>query len=489
MVAGKISLKLILLLFLLLTLGVAAIVFIIPTLDFFKTKPNVILIVIDTCRVDRLGCYGYSRKTTPRIDALAKNSLIFSSAYATDSWTLPSHASLFTGLYPSQADATSETGQLPSFNTTISEVLKSSHYYTSAFVCNSWISIERGFNQGFDEFHEMWRESNLINIPPQPGRSDKATTKRVIDWLETHKKNQNPFYLFLNFNCVHMPYQPPEPYLSTFLDTRNGYNKEEIKRLQTISGLWGYLAGQFKLSKRDLDIMNDLYDGEVAFADYCIGQILNTLKDLDLFENTIVIITSDHGENLGEHGLIDHLLSMHETTLHIPLLIHYPKKLPRGKQNNELVSLVDIAPTILKLCGIKADQEIWKPSGSSLIGKNSKHRAFIVAENERPINGLNIMKNKFPSFDTSKIDFPMRALRTKGFKLIWEVGIRKILFILESDLKETFNVIDKFPEVSKNLHKILLIWMSKITSIQDTSFLESQDEESLNILRSLGYIE
>jgi arylsulfatase A-like enzyme len=235
--------------------------------------------------------------------------------------------------------------------------------------------------------------------------------------------------------------------------------------------------------------MNNLYDGEVAFADYCIGQILKSLKKLDLIENTIVVITSDHGENLGEHGLIDHLLSMHETTLHIPLLIHYPTKLARGKQNNELVSLVDIAPTILKLCGINADQQIWKPSGSSLIGKDPKHRAFIVAENERPINGLNIMKNKFPSFDTSKIDFPMRALRTKGFKLIWEVGIGKILFNLEADPKENINVIDNFPEVSENLHKILLKWMSKITSIQDTAFLESQDEESLKVLRSLGYIE
>ena len=163
-----------------------------------------------------------------------------------------------------------------------------------------------------------------------------------------------------------MPYRPPEPHLSRFVKPESGYSNDEVSRMANIAGMWQYLAGELKLSKRDLRILGELYDGEVEFADYCIGEITQRLEKLGIIDNTVLIVTSDHGENLGEHGLIDHLLSMHETTLRIPLVIRYPKRFKAGVRNTDLVSLIDIAPTILDVCNIKENIPTIRPSETSL---------------------------------------------------------------------------------------------------------------------------
>ena len=151
------------------------------------------------------------------MDALALEGVVYERAYATNFWTLPSHASLLTGLYSSQAGATSETGRLPAFNTTLAEVLKKADYKTAAFICNAWISKERGFSQGFEEFYEMWRSENKPEFRPQPGWTEWATVKKATEWLEKQKTKSNPFLLFINLNCAHMPYNPPGSFLSIFI--------------------------------------------------------------------------------------------------------------------------------------------------------------------------------------------------------------------------------------------------------------------------------
>ena len=450
-------------------------------------RPNVILIVLDTARADRFSCVGYERKTSAHIEKLALEGAVYEFAYATNFWTLPSHASLFTGLYPTQAGATSETLQLPLSNTTLAEMMKQADYGTAAFVCNAWVSAERGFAKGFDEFHEMWRSVNQSQVAPQPGRPERATLKKVLGWLDQQKTAGNPFFVFINLNCIHLPYRPPEPFLTHFVGNK-GYNNKEVNRIAKITSMWAHLAGEVKLSERDFRIMSDLYDGEVAFADQCVGQIVERLRDSGILDDTVVIVTSDHGENLGEHGRIDHHLSMYETTLHIPLVIRYPRRLKEGIRISDLVSLVDIAPTILELCGIR--ERMGNPGASqrSLTGDDRPSRVFVVAENERPLPGVALMKNRFPNFDTSTIDYQMRALRTDSYKFIWNIGRSMELFDLKTDPGELHNLAGVEIETGKKLHKILNSWMNQIPSAGDISFLESQDEESLEILRSLGYI-
>lgn len=449
-------------------------------------KPNVVLIVLDTMRGDRLSCLGYPRKVTPNIDRIATKSTIYSRAYSTDFWTLPSHASIFTGMYPSQIAATSETNQLPPSAVTLAEILSRADYHTAAFSCNSWVSLERGFGQGFAEFSEIWRP-NKTNHAREHQPLETTATNEILSWLQNSQGKQQPFFAFVNLNATHMPYNPPEKYQAEFLG--NGYDSERVALCSKISGMWAHLAGALPLDQADFRILRDLYDGEVAYVDSCVGQIVNCLKNNNMLDNTLLIITSDHGENLGEHGMIDHLLSMYDTTLHVPLIIHCPGKFPAGVVDSDLVSLVDIAPTILDVCGLTKSVDHLEIAQQSLAGPKQQKRQFVLGENERPVNGVGLMKSRYPAFDTSSIDCAMRAIRTKKHKLIWSIDRRIELFDLDTDPQELRDISTKDTAICQKLHHLLKESMRRDNSVNDTTLFESTDSESLEILRSLGYIE
>ncbi len=310
---------------------------------------------------------------------------------------------------------------------------------------------------------------------------------KVLAWLEQNRGATNPFFMFINFNSPHMPYNPPYPFQANFV--RAEYDDGELSRLAKVKGMWAYLAGELKLSERDLRVMSDLYDGEIAFVDYCVGKVTEQLRNLGIINETLIIVTSDHGENLGEHGLIEHSLSMYETTLHVPLLIRYPENFKAGDSLNDLVSLVDITPTILDSCDIRGEIGMLEPQMVSLAREDRPRRKFVAAENERPMNGIRLMRSKFPTFDTTKIDHPMRAIRTERHKYIWSVGDGAELYDLRDDPGELHNLISEQPEIRNELHGMLAKWMKEIPAAGDLSLLKGKDVESLKVLRSLGYLE
>lgn len=452
-------------------------------------KPNVLLIVLDTARGDRFSCMGYKRNTSPNIDRIFAEGTIFENAYSTACWTLPSHASLFTGLYPTQAGATSETLQLPAFNETLAQTLQKAKYKTAAFVCNSWISEERGFASGFDEYHEMWRKSEWTGTAAAVPIAELAATEKILAWLNHRQTNTSPFFMFVNLNCVHLPYAPPDPFLSKFLAGK--YDNEDIEKAASVRSMWTYLAGKLKLGEKDFQIMSDLYDGEVAFADYCVGRIVKQVEKLQILDDTIVILTSDHGENLGEHGRIDHHICMYETTLHIPLMIRYPAGFKAAGRISDLVGITDIAPTILDLCNIKkSGMERLKIADTSLAAGSRKRREFVVAGNERPLMGIGLMKERHPEFDTSLIDYRMRAIRNHNHKLIWNINVGAELYDLRTDSGELNDLADEKVGIRNELNAKLIGWMNQHPPSQKVQpLLKGRDKESLNILRSLGYIE
>jgi len=449
-----------------------------------QKKPNVVLIVLDTARADRFSCMGYTRKTSPNIDALMSQGVIFDRTYSTCCWTLPAHASLFSALYPTQAGATSETLQFPAANETLAEILTQNGYDTIGIACNPWVAKERGFDQGFTEFYEMWRAANR-STPPHPTLEHDAV-QRANTWLDQKKPGSKPFFMFMNLNGTHLPYRPEEPYLSNMITP--GYNNAEVNRVASITSIWDYLAGAINLTERDFGILNDLYDGEVALADYYVAQITEKLQSLGILDDTLIIITSDHGENLGEHGLIDHMICMYDTTIHIPLFIRYPEKFAGGIKIDNLVSIVDIAPTILNVCNI--DQEINKviPSEISLANSQRPQRAYVVATNEKPLTGIALMQDRHSNFDIKTIDYRMRSLRTKEYKLITKSNEDVEMFNLLKDPSEIFNLAETQKDLNNKLQSILQKWIAQIPDAGDISFLESQDSESLEMLRSLGYI-
>lgn len=449
-------------------------------------RPNVVLIVLDTARADRFGCMGYERDTSPNIDSIFSEGTIFENTYSTACWTLPSHGSLFTGLYPTQAGATSETLHLPKVNRTIAQTLQEGGYKTAGFCCNGWLSKERGFAQGFDEYHEMWREENRVNTAGKHLYSDQIATEKIINWLRQQNKSKNPFFTFINLNGIHLPYQPTEPFLSRFVGNR-GYNNEEVNRIAAVKSWWAYLGGKVAFNERDFRIMSDLYDGEVALADTHVGRIADELRTLRMLDDTVFIVTSDHGENLGEHGRFDHNLSMYETTLHIPLMMRYPKAFSAAVRVKDLVSNTDIAPTILDLCGVGGMDKL-KPEETSLARKERRRRNFVVSGNERPMSGIGLMKEQYPEFDVRSIDYRMRAIRSGSYKLIWKINVGTQLFDLQTDPQELNDLAGKDIATRNKLNNMLVSWMRRTPAVSNIKSLQGQDEENLKLLRSLGYI-
>jgi len=449
-------------------------------------RPNVLLIVLDTLRADRLSCYGYGRATSPFIDALAAEGAVFENTFSTCCWTLPSHASLFTGRHPLQAGATSETLHLPGENTTIAEALSASGYTTTAFVTNSWVSKERGFDQGFDEFFEMWRQENQPREKSPEQTLESVTVDKMISWLDEKAGADSPFFMFANLNGVHLPYQPREPFLSRFAG-QGGYDVDRVRRAASITSWWAHLVGEFPLDETDYRIMSDLYDGEIGFADALVGSVIRKLTEKGILDNTIVIVLSDHGENLGEKGRIDHMMTMYDTALHIPLIVRFPPAFPPATRITSMTSIIDVAPTVATLCGV-GDGFGPALAAPSLASSDRVAREYILAGNERPVSGIELLKNRYPGYDWASIDFRMRALRTVSHKLIWNENRDVELYNLNKDPGESENLAREQADKQRRLMGILQGRFKAIASSKEHPMLESEDEETLERLRSLGYI-
>jgi arylsulfatase A-like enzyme len=442
--------------------------------------PNVLLVVLDTVRDDALSCYGNPRPTTPNLDRLASQGTRFENAYSTCFWTLPSHASLLTGLYPSEAGATSETNQLPQRLTTLAEHLSNAGYRTSAIVRNPWISEERGFAQGFESFVEDWRDDTSHEAKEEDGAVDLATT-----WMGEQVDIGEPFFLFVNLNIAHLPYTPPESDRARFASRR--WSGERVEKLMAIEGGWGHLAGRLSLDADDFGLLRDLYEAEVSIADRHVGRMLDWLEDRGQIERTLVIVVSDHGENLGDHGRIDHVYSLYDSTVRVPLIVRHPARFQAGSVRSELVSLIDVAPTILEATGL-SDPGLGLP-GLALDGPELSGRSMVFAENGRPINGIRLLQKWFPEFDASSIDHPMRMVRNGPFKLIWTADVSAELFDITSDPGELEDLSPDRVDLGNRLLADLRSWSLGIEPRVVPRAFESTDQESLEKLRRLGYVE
>jgi len=446
-----------------------------------EPRPNVLLVVLDTTRADALSSYGNPKPTTPHVDRLAREGVRFTRAFSSDFWTLPSHASLLTGLYPSEHRATSETNRLPADSATLAEALRRGGYRTGAFVSNAWLSEERGFARGFETYREMWRDPNAGDDP----MLDRKAVAGAIEWLAERSASDPPFFLFLNLNTAHLPYSP-DPIVHVDLSPR-ARPIERVARLKQIKGMWSHLGGAESFDALDFEILRELYESEVAMVDALVGRLVTALEERDLLDDTLIVVTSDHGENIGEHGMIDHLLSMYETTLHVPLVMRYPRVFPAGSVDSELASLIDVAPTILDVSGLAAQAP--NSVSRSLARRPRSVREFVIAENDRPLNGIDLMRKQFPDFDTRLIDRRIRTLRTQRHKLVWYSDGEVELFDLDADPREESNLAASRPELRDSLLGILEDWMQQQPEVETPGIFQGRDEEALERLRALGYVE
>jgi len=450
-------------------------------------KPNVVLIVLDTLRGDRLSCMGYDRPTTPRIDAIAAQGALYTHAFSSCFWTLPAHASLFTGLHPLQAGATSETLHLPDDNTTIAEGLSAVGYRTAAYVCNSWVSKERGFGQGFGEYTEMWRRESQVDEDSTAGSMEMLAVDKLERWIDGAAKDGKPFFLFANLNGVHLPYRPAPEYVEKFVANR-GHDMQRVIELSQITSGWSHLAGETPLSEEDYRIINDLYDAEVAWADALVGRVADAIEHAGIADNTILIVMSDHGEHLGEHDKIDHMSTMYDPALHIPLVIRYAGSFKPGTRNDNLVSIVDVAPTLLHLCGAADRVPQLHVGVTSLANPSRAPETFVLAGNERPLTGIKLLQSRYPGYDYNAIDYRLRCLRSPESKLIWNENRGAELYNLVRDPGEANNIAESQAGTQRDMMGLLSKSFDKMGKSKEYFMFESTDREALERLRSLGYI-
>jgi arylsulfatase A-like enzyme len=324
-----------------------------PALRATPTAPNVVLIVMDTLRADRLECYGYQRPTSPRLNALAERGTLFEQAYGTSSWTWPSTASILTGLWPETHGVTSvESCYLAGELETLPEVLSARGYRTAAFTCNPLIVRNKNFDQGFDTFEDG-------NIPGFLQRGFANTHKvegEILDWLDTNRDAR--FFLYLHLVDTHWPYDPrPEAReLLGELEVPDGYPKRGLEGYQARMLADGAptTCGQELLDERvppsHQEWMRARYDGAVRSADVYVGHILDRLNALGLDESTVVLFTSDHGEELCDHGMPAHGFALYEEHVRVPLILAGPG-VPAGQRVSTPVSSRHIAPTLAWLGG------------------------------------------------------------------------------------------------------------------------------------------
>lgn len=439
-----------------------------------RQKPHVIVISIDSLRADHLGCYGYDRNTTPNLDAFAKENLLFKNCFSQDQFTLSSHMSLLTSLYP-PAHKVAPQRSLDPATTTLAEVLKNDGYRTMGFVRScAWMEPSYGFGQGFDSY--VVRDYS----PQQPELNAEHQNRFVAQQLEGVKDDR--LFLFLHYYDVHsdwhkLPYDAPQPYREKF---SSGYEGDFN------GGFGGKVASQYlsyvslnriPLKERDLTYITSLYDNGIAYMDRCIGGLFEMLKEKGLYDDSLIIITSDHGEEFQEHGCMLHCNSyLHDELTRVPLLVKLPGKTGRHLEFGELVESVDIMPSILDIAAITNRPPMQGKSLVDLVEGSEGWKESIYAFGGEGNNIFGCDGNAFVRTERWKLVCD-NLNRDDGFKL----------FDLQADPREQQDVKKQHPDVAERMKRQILARYAQVqarTTKQEVMLTQRNRE----MLKSLGYV-
>ena len=305
--------------------------------------PNILLVSIDSLRADRLGCYGHGRDTSPALDALAQEGILFEHAIAQAPWTLPSHASLFTSLYSPTHRATDPARRLPAHLPTLASVLSEAGYRTHAVVGGTFMQRRFGLDSGFESY-----DDELARVSHKESHTEVTSPRTNEKALAFLAEVEGPFFLFVHYWDVHYDLIPPAPFDTRFdPDYAGDLTSEDFMRNPRIVE---------DMPERDLEHLLALYDGEVAWVDQHLGALLDGLEARGLAEDTIVVVTADHGDEFFEHGEKGHQHSLYEELVHVPLVLRVPGAAAR--RVSRTVELIDVMPTLLDLVGLEAPPDL-----------------------------------------------------------------------------------------------------------------------------------
>lgn len=440
-------------------------------------RPNIILISVDTLRADHLSCYGYPRETTPFIDSLARKGVRFENAFANASWTLPSHLSLMTSRYPHHHGVENDDRVLPASAVTLAETLKAEGYSTTAFISWVYVSAQFGFDQGFDAYHELLPPQSAVDDSTHAAIKAEDVVSRVIPWADGAARQ--PFFLFLHLFDPHINYEPPKTYEAMFAPTRESMLKGSFSNLQPY--IRGLHAEPKRILPEDLRRMTGLYDGEIRYVDDQLRRLFTRLGERGLLANTIIALTSDHGEELDDHGSMEgHQWTLYDEVLHVPLILCLPRGESAGTVARSLAQSIDIAPTLLAAAGATAPAEF---QGRNLLAPSVASESYgtlVFSEVKR-------FNRKW-------------SVRNERYKLIF-TGDRKPgdrdeharqgyeLYDLASDPGETKNIYSNIPPMAAAMRSALRRWMAEGTGSQANFEKPVLTDRQMDRLRGMGYVE
>ncbi|MFO8073006.1 MAG: sulfatase [Polyangia bacterium] len=432
-----------------------------------RTSPapsnDLIFVSIDTQRADRLGVYGYKHDTTPNLDAFAEEAVVFEDHHAQSSLTLPSHVSILTGLNPPNHGVRNNGKfRLTDRALTLAEILGDAGYSTAAIISAGVLSPIFGLNQGFDFY-----DGDFSGLDDKTQTDAAAATRRAVAWLEKRRKDERLF-LFVHYYDPHPPFSAPP---------------------------------RFRFDHG--------YDAEVAFVDEQIGKLFSYLEKIERFEDALIVVTSDHGESLGEHAVLGHTIVLYEQTLHIPLLVRFPGAKHGGERVDRLTRNIDLMPTLLSHLGLRPPERIDGASLLSSIGADSSapepssyaetfyapmvqlHQKSIIDDGWKLISfftippgtaiGRYIESEEIRSKTLEPVPPPMRP---NYVQLIKSIPKARALFDLRSDREERVNLYFEKPREAKRLERLL---DGMRAAVPGERFVPKRN--IVEQLRSLGYLQ
>ena len=435
------------------------------TQDPETPRPNVLLLVIDTLRADHLGTYGYGRDTSPRIDQLASEGTTYENAIASASWTLPSHASIFTGLFPKDHGTHAENFTLDARFDTLAERLRKDGYRTGGFSNNVWTNDTSGLKQGFDEFQELFQhqQARVEGVSKDDLDADmggRLTNQSVFDWVDGLPKDDRPFFVFINFFEPHLPYRPTRPFDQHFLP--EGVRPHNVQRLRSFYSPreYGYILRLpfMEVKPRELEILTSLYDAEIAYTDSIVAGLLDGLKERGLLDDTLVVVTSDHGEHLGENHMLSHKMSVYDPLLHVPLVLWNPKLLPTPQRIRRPVQNHDLFGTVLELAGVRHHSAVLPLEEPKEGSGQGERETLTFAQIAYPTPFLENIAKSMPAGNTKPLERALETVRGPRYKLIAGSDGSLELYDLVDDPLESKNLASEKPDVVAKLKGYLEQW-------------------------------
>jgi arylsulfatase A-like enzyme len=486
------------------------------------SSENIVVVVMDTAKFDAVSEVRTAGETT--LDRLATDGCEYTSAFANAPWSLPSHASLFTGTYTSKHGTHAGHMRLEDRLETLPGVFRREGYETVAVSNNTWISEEFGFGRGFEEFWKSWQYiqsgTDLGRIAQTKDGADRVRAlarslvdgnpvvntvnavygrflrrrhddgaKRATEWIRTwlsERDDDRPFFLFVNYLEPHLEYTPPERFATQFLPAGVSYEAAtEIPQ-----DAFGYIAGTVDISEREFEILRALYLAEIAYLDHRIGELERALAEHDEWGDTLFVVTGDHGENIGDHGLMDHQYCLYDTLLHVPLILHGGRFTGRS-DDHRLAQLVDLAPTLLDAADIDAPAFREQTQGRSLHpAAETDPRDRLFAEYLTPQPSMEALERRTGDLpdDVYGYDRSLRAIRTADWKLVRASDGSSELYDIENDPAESEDVSSSNRDVVGRLESELDAWLESFDHADHAGAVEMR-EETRKRLEDLGYLQ